>query len=536
MKKWLGLMILCLSMVLVACGSDAGEESAPDSGAFVSSGSGEAIRIVAGSEMKELEPVLEAYAKDSGQKIEMDYAGSLEISQMLESNEVSYDAVWPASSIWLDLGDTHRLLKHAETTSITPVIFGIRQSLAEELGFVGRDDVSLDEIMAAIESGKLSFCMTSATQSNSGASAYLGFLTALSGNPEGGLTSENLADAALREKIVRLLSGVDRSSGSSNWLVDLFLKGDYDAMVNYETLIIQANKKLEAEGKEPLYAVYPKDGISISDSPLAYVDAGDDKKEEDFLKLQAYLLSEEGQSAIEKTGKRSAYGNVSEANRGVFRTEWGIRADKLLSPIRLPKAEVIRQALDLYQTSFKKPAFTVYVLDYSGSMYGERMDAMVSALEQVLLPDNARAHMLMGTERDHTVLLPFHSEVHAPAEADGADTSELYAVAKRTEIGGGTAMYEAVDAALDLLAAREDLSNYVVSVVVLTDGQANGSMQPKEFAKRYQARGMDVPIFSIQFGGADPGELEYLADLSNARVFDGRDDLIRAFKTAKGYN
>ena len=67
---------------------------------------------------------------------------------------------------------------------------------------------------------------------------------------------------------------VERSSGSSDWLKDLFLKEDYDAMVNYECLIIDANRQLESEGKEPLYIVYPYDGLSIADSPLGYVDHG----------------------------------------------------------------------------------------------------------------------------------------------------------------------------------------------------------------------------------------------------------------------
>jgi hypothetical protein len=40
--------------------------------------------------------------------------------------------VWPASSIWISLGDTDFRVKHTESTSISPVVFGIRKSLAEE--------------------------------------------------------------------------------------------------------------------------------------------------------------------------------------------------------------------------------------------------------------------------------------------------------------------------------------------------------------------------------------------------------------------
>ena len=142
------------------------------------------------------------------------------------------------------------------------------------------------------------------------------------GNPDV-ITEEDLQSETLKTQVRELFSGVDRSSGSSDWLKDMFLAGDYDAMVNYECLIIQANEELTARGEEPLYVVYPYDGLSIADSPLGYVDAGDEAKEELFLDLQAYLLSDETQSAIQRTGRRSSYTGVREENRDVFPEAWG---------------------------------------------------------------------------------------------------------------------------------------------------------------------------------------------------------------------
>ena len=111
-----------------------------------------------------------------------------------------------------------------------------------------------------------------------------------------------------------LLSGVDRSSGSSDWLKDMFLEGGYDAMVNYECLIIQANEELESRGEETLYVVYPYDGLTLADSPLGYVDNGDDDKETAFLELQEYLLSENVQNEIQRTGRRTGYTGISDEN------------------------------------------------------------------------------------------------------------------------------------------------------------------------------------------------------------------------------
>ena len=46
----------------------------------------------------------------------------------------------------------------------------------------------------------------------------------------------------------------------------------------------------------------------------------------------------------------------------------------------------------------------------------------------------------------------------------------------------------------------------------------------------------DIPVFSITFGDADPSQLEDLAALTDARVFDGTKDLTEAFRSVKGYN
>ena len=177
-------------------------------------GGGEPFRILSGSENQELEAVLEACGKETGVDIEMTYQGSVDIMRALQQGGGDYDAVWPASSLWLTLGDTGHKVKYAESISTTPVVFGIRKSLAQELGFT-QGEVSLKDILKAIQEKKLSFCMTSATQSNSGASAYIGFIQAFLDKKEA-VTQEDLENPDLRESLRELLSGVERSSGSSD--------------------------------------------------------------------------------------------------------------------------------------------------------------------------------------------------------------------------------------------------------------------------------------------------------------------------------
>ncbi len=534
------LAVLCAAALaavlgLTAC-SGFGGGGADDSGQNADTvlGNGrQSLKIISGSENQELEPILEEFSRDSGIRIEMTYQGSLDIMRELEQEETEYDAVWPASSLWLNVGDTGHKVKHAESVSISPVVFGIRQSLAEELGFVGRE-VSVRDILDAITAGKLKFCMTSATQSNSGASAYIGFLYALLGNPDM-ITEEDLESPQLQSDIQALFAGVDRSSGSSDWLKDMFLEGGYDAMVNYECLIIQANEELESRGEETLYVVYPYDGLTLADSPLGYVDHGDDKKEEAFLKLQEYLLSAEVQNEIQRTGRRTGYTGIAEENKDVFRTEWGVQPDRVLSVMKMPSTEVLFEALNLYQTDFKKPSLNIYCLDYSGSMAGEGRNQLVAAMEQLLIQENAEKNFLQASKDEVNVLILFDDRVLAEytAVGSGGELEALYEKVKEQPTGSGTDMYIAADEALNVL-QQYDLSQYTPAVILLTDGMSGGSYDA--FMEHYREMGEDVPIFSIMFGDADPEQLDELAAATNARVFDGREDLIDAFRKVKGYN
>ena len=527
------LLALLAALLLALLAGCASANSEPAKDYPMNYGGRVTLRILSGSENRELEAILDDFAREKKINIEMEYRGSLDIMRGLQNGAPGYDAVWPASSLWLTAGDTGYKVKHAASVSVTPVVFGIRQSLAEELGFVGRE-VSVADLLDVIRSGRLRFCMTSATQSNSGCSAYIGFLYALLGGPEV-ITSEELADPALGEEITALLAGVDRSSGSSDWLKDLFLTGGYDAMVNYECLIISANQTLEERGEETLYAVYPYDGLSLADSPLGYLDNGDGAKEEAFLTLQDYLLSDEVQQRIQRTGRRTGYEGVAEENTDVFRAEWGIQPDRVLSPIRMPAADVLFECLDLYQTQFRKPSLTVYCLDYSGSMYGGGRQQLVAAMAQILIQENAAANLLQASAEDVNILIPFDSEARGvyTAAGNGAELEGLYAQMDAESTDGGTDLYAAAREALKVLQGY-DLDRYTPAIILMTDGMSDGSY--RSFRRDYEALGRDIPVFSIMFGDADPEQLEDLAELTHARVFDGRENLVEAFRSVKGYN
>ena len=367
------------------------------------------FKIISSTENKDIEEIIQNYAKKNNIDVSIDYAGTIEIMSKLNNGE-KYDAVWCSNSIWLYMLDSKIKTTNSKSTSINPVVFGIKKSKAEELGFIGKD-VYMKDILEAINQGKLKFNMSSPTQTNTGATAYLGFLTTLAGNPEI-LTEENLQNEELKDQLIQLYSGVKRSSGDDEFLQEMFLKGNYEALITYETSLINMNKQLEQKGEEPLYAIYTKDGVSISDSPFAYIDNKDDAKLEEFKKIQNYILSNEGQAELVKTGRRVWFGGINEnADKTVFNPNWGIDTTKYIVPVKYPSTAVIKTALGIYQTELRKPINIVFCLDYSGSMYGSGSKQLIEAMQYILNEEEASKDLLQFSNKDKITIIPFNHEI-----------------------------------------------------------------------------------------------------------------------------
>lgn len=491
------------------------------------------FKIIASTENRELENILQDFSNKNNIDLQVDYAGTIEIMDKLNQGE-EYDAVWCSNSIWLYMLDDDIAVKNSKSTSINPVILGIKKSKAQELGFIGKD-VYTKDILNAIKQNKLKFSMSSPTQTNTGATAYLGFVSTLAGNPEV-LTEKNIENETLKAELTQLYSGVTRSSGSDEFLEEMFLNGDYEAVITYESSIININKQLEKQGKEPLYIIYAKDGVSISDAPFAYIDNKDDKKAEEFEKLQSYILSNEGQEELVKTGRRVWFGGINEnADKSVFNPEWGIDTSKYIVPVKYPSTTVIKQALSIYQTELRKPIHIVFCLDYSGSMYGRGNQQLTDAMKYILNEEEASKDLLQFSKKDKITIIPFtHEVLGVYTTQNGTNTEKLVKQITETTVGGGTDIYTPVIGALNIL-DKEDLEVYNTSIVLMSDGASNYNRMT-QLTDTYRKIGKDIPVFSIMFGSASESQLQDIANLTNAKIFDGKTNLLEAFKQVRGYN
>lgn len=488
--------------------------------------------ILLSSENRDIEPVIKKYFKDKKIPLKVDYAGTIEIMDKMNNNE-DYDAIWASNSIWLYMLDNPSKITSSKSTFINPVVFGIKKSVAEKLGFVNKNIYTRD-ILEAIKNDDLKFVMTSATQTNTGASAYLGFVQTLAGNPEV-LTSDNLNDDNLVSDITNLLNGVTRTSGSDEFLEEALKKGDYDAAISYESSFINLNKDLVKSNREPYYIVYPIDGVTIADSPLAYVKSDNDK-EDVFLDFQKYILSKEVQKELQDYGRRTWYGGVnSKASNLVFNKDWGIDTNKYISPVKYPSSKIIKEALTLYQTEFRKPTYTIFCLDYSGSMYGSGNKQLINAMDYILDKDKASKNLLQFSSKDKIGIINFNGKIINVFTTDsGTDTSDIITKIKSEEVGGSTNLYDPIIKAYSIL-SKEDSDKYNFSVILMTDGEGNsGSF--RSYKNAYKKLNIKIPVYAIMFGSASRYQLEEITEVSNGKVFDGRNDLLSAFKEVRGYN
>ncbi len=491
------------------------------------------FRIISSSENQDLENIILDFASKNNIDIDIEYAGTLDIMEKLNNGE-EYDAVWTSNSIWLYMLDSSVKVSNSESTSINPVVFAITKSKAESLGFIGKEIYTKD-IIQAIKNGDLKFSMSNPTRTNSGATAYLGLLSSISGSPEV-LKLENIEDQNVKDELTTLFSGLERSSGSEEFLEELFLNGDHESIVTYESSIININKQLESLGKDPLYVLYPVDGVSISDSPFAYIDNGNANQKETFLKIQEFILSNEGQQKLAEKGRRTWFGGVTtNVDTSTFNPDWGIDTTKYIVPIKFPNTAIIQEALALYQNEFRKPIHTVFCLDYSGSMIGDGISQLTSAMEYILTEETAKKDLLQYNEKDKITVIPFSSNVLDTWQTEnGTQTKELLTQIQKLKPKGSTNIYDTSAKAIELL-NKENLNEYNVSVILMTDGMSNmGSFSNLSII--YNKIQKEIPIYSITFGNAYEDELEEIADLTNAKVFDGKTDLLKAFKEVRGYN
>jgi Ca-activated chloride channel family protein len=492
------------------------------------------LDVIAGSELKDMEPILADAQKATGVRVVPVYVGTIAGIDRLASGE-HHDAAWFAQDKYLALSSAGKSVHARNRIMLSPVILGVKRSVAQGLSWDGGKRVTWRQIQNAVATGKFRYAMTNPSTSNSGFSAVLSVSTALAG------TGDALRPSDVnRQAIATFYKGQKLVSGSSGWLSDAYLASQdrVDGIITYEASIVALDAAPTLT--EKLERVYPADGVVTADYPLDLLDAS---KQDAYDKLVAYLKSPDVQKRIVATTYRRP------TDTSVASTYPAIVAD---TPFPA-SAGAVQQLLLRFLNQDRVPAHSFYVLDKTGSMENEdgtgktRVQRVRDALGVLTGGDDTlTGQYARFADRERVTIITFsvHPEIDRTFVMTKPNDAAVFGAVRQLAAGitpgGNTAIYDALEAALSeaLREQANDTGRYD-SIVLMTDGENNRGDDYNAFEKKWRALpqyARHIRIFPIFIGEASPAELERIATLTGGRAFDARSEsLAGIFKEIRGY-
>ncbi|MBN1933861.1 MAG: VWA domain-containing protein [Anaerolineae bacterium] len=535
--KWLSVLAI-LSLVLTGC-----DALASLGGKTVK------VSIVYGSEKKEwLEPLVaqfnaQKFKTEDGATIVVGATamGSIESAEAIVAGTLQ-PTVWsPASSIYIPVANAEwqrgehsgeLVVGTPNDLVLSPVVIAMWQPMAQALGWpekpIGWADIARlatsQEGWAAYGYdiwGHFKFGHTHPNYSNSGIVSVIAEAYAGAGKQRG-LTLQDLQSETVKTFMSEVESSIIHYGVSTGFFAErMFERGPsyLSAAVMYENLVVaQETKRLSGDSQQlPVVAIYPKEGTFWSNHPYCILEAPwvTDEQKAAARTFETFLLDKPQQLTAIRYGFRPAdpaipLGAPLDANHGVDPAQ-------PQTVLEVPTAEVISGIQDLWRET-KKPVDLVVVMDISGSMKGDKINAARSSLLQFvnLLDDRDRLEIILFSNEILT-LTPL-SEL-GPKRPD-----VIMRVSGITE-QGKTRMYDGIQQAYTDLETNGD-PRHIQAIVVLSDGEDTGSEyswgQLMDHIQVVSEGGDAVKIFTIAFGAdANAGILRQIAEATGARLYEG---------------
>ena len=542
-----------LAGLLAAC--DKKEEASTNTAASNPSSTA-TFNVLATSDLRDAQD-LEAKVKTAtGIDLKFTFGGTMESTEQVLSGKTKADAAWFANAKYL-LSDPQgqSRVKLQEKIMLSPLVIGVSESAADQLGWKQGVKVSWKTVTDAASSGKLRYAMSNPASSNQGFMAVMGVVAASSGKTEA-LTAQDVNVSVISD----FLKGYRLVGDNSSYLAEKFIeqqasegKDSINAFINYENWLLALNNG--GKLKEKLRLIYPHEGVATADYPLMLLN---EARREDYQKLTAYLKSEEAQTWLAQTTlRRPVNQEVAKKVDHLF------PKGQLLIELPFSTDRVLADTLiEAYLNEFRRPIASTFLIDTSGSMKeGSRAPDLIQALQFIAGADNSLTGRFSRlTSREKLWMMPFSSTVRSPVyfqvpEAKAAikgqlaqtDSAEKQAVflqvrnfAQNLRMDGGTALYDGLYTALNNMAEQKvKYPEYAYSVVAFTDGEANSGRSLERFKRDYEQLPETVrkiPVFMVLFGEAKEKDLKELIKITGGKVFDARKTpLATVFKDIRSY-
>jgi len=462
--------------------------------------------------------------------------GSGESIDNILSGRMQAHLASPASAAFIKLGNAESraksgkdLIASTDNLVLSPVVIAMWKPMAEAIGW-GKKPLGWSDILSLARNpkgwaaynypqwGKFKFGHTHPEFSNSGLISLFAEAYAASGKTAG----LKLADLG-KPQTKQLIAGVEQSVvhyGSSTGFFGrkMFANGpEYlSAAVLYESMVVESYSQNNLAF--PVVAIYPKEGTFWSDHPVGVVERDwvtPEHREAARIYIQ-YLLAHPQQEKAIECGFRP--GSLDVPVTAPLDTAHGIDPKEPKTTLEVPSVDVINGILQAWKVQ-KKHSNVVLVLDTSGSMNqeGKMQSAKEGAKQLVQLLD----------EGDTFSFLPFSSGLNwAQQDASVKDQRpQLLQQVDSLFAGGGTALYDSIDAAYQHLTAAQNPDAKIQAVVVLTDGEDTESkMKLNELMERikYNGETRAIHVFAIAYGrDARKDILQQIADATQAKFYEG---------------
>ena len=462
--------------------------------------------------------------------------GSGETIDNILSGRLQAHLASPASAAFIKLGNAESraktgkdLIGNTDNLVLSPVVIAMWKPMAEAIGW-SKKPIGWADILALSHNdkgwqaygfpqwGKFKFGHTHPEFSNSGLIALFAEAYAASGKTAG-LTLADLTKPQTKQ----FLAGVEESVvhyGSSTGFFGrkMFSNGpEYlSAAVLYESMVVESYSQPNLAF--PVVAIYPKEGTFWSDHPVGIVDrewVTPEHREAAKVYVQFLLARAQQEKAIQYGFRPAA---VDVPLSAPLDAAHGMDPKEPKTTLEVPPVDVINGLLQLWKEE-KKHSNVTLVLDTSGSMSEENklQNAKMGAKQLVQLLDDG----------DTFSFLPFSSEIHW----SGQDVSvkqgreQLLQQIDSLFAGGGTALYDSIDAAYQHLAGARDPNAKIQSIVVLTDGEDTKSKMKLAGLMeriRYNGETRAIHVFTIAYGkDARKDILQQIADATQAKFYEG---------------
>ena len=385
---------------------------------------------------------------------------------------------------------------------LSPVIVGVRHSVAMRLGWAPPAKVGWKDIAAAAAKGDFRFAMTSPTASNSGFQR----------------TGRCRNRARGGERCPRTTIDPDGLKGFFADNTDFRLECGYLADASWSDRTTRRHRQLRERPhraereRRAARAARPRLSRGRHHHGRLPAPAPDRGQAEPYEDLVRYLRRADVQDEItEETARRPSLQGITLDDRF---------GKGLLVEAPFPaNLDIVRTLLDEFHTELRKPAHTFYVLDTSGSMDGEPIARLKKAMTGLAgLDRSPSGHFTRFAPREKVTVILATTEANDTKEfeIDSTDAKSTALKSLRAHIDGldadgNTVLYTSLLRAYELAgqALRND-PGFTTSVVVLTDGNNTAGISYRTFLRLLGNQAPEVrtiPAYTVLIGEPETNEL-----------------------------